>query len=63
VHAHAAQGPLSGVAKEALLFSFDLATEGTAIAGAAGKTALLEATLAALQPRYRVAALVGDLAS
>jgi hydrogenase nickel incorporation protein HypB len=29
----------------------------------AGKTALLEATLAALQPRYQVGALVGDLAT
>jgi len=29
----------------------------------AGKTAFLEATLAALQPRHRVAALVGDLAT
>lgn len=29
----------------------------------AGKTALLEATLAGLQPRFRVAALVGDLAT
>jgi len=28
-----------------------------------GKTALLEATLTALKPRYRVAALVGDLAT
>ncbi len=28
-----------------------------------GKTAFLEATLTALQPRYRVAALVGDLAT
>ena len=29
----------------------------------AGKTALLERTLAALQPRFRVGALVGDLAT
>jgi hydrogenase nickel incorporation protein HypB len=29
----------------------------------AGKTALLQSTLAALQPRHRVAALVGDLAT
>jgi hydrogenase nickel incorporation protein HypA/HybF len=31
---HLRLGPLSGVVKEALLFSFDLAAEGTAIAGA-----------------------------
>ncbi|HUB78890.1 MAG TPA: hydrogenase maturation nickel metallochaperone HypA [Bryobacteraceae bacterium] len=30
---HLRLGPLSGVAKEALLFSYDLATEGTALAG------------------------------
>jgi hydrogenase nickel incorporation protein HypA/HybF len=31
---HVRIGPLAGVVKEALMFSFDLATEGTAIAGA-----------------------------
>ncbi len=31
---HLRLGPLSGVVKEALLFSFDLAAEGTAVAGA-----------------------------
>jgi hydrogenase nickel incorporation protein HypA/HybF len=31
---HLRLGPLSGVVKEALLFSFDLAAEGTPIAGA-----------------------------
>ena len=31
---HLRLGPLSGVVKDALLFSFDLATEGTAIQGA-----------------------------
>ncbi len=31
---HLRLGPLSGVVKEALLFSFDLAAEGTAIEGA-----------------------------
>ena len=31
---HLRMGPLSGVVKEALLFSFDLACEGTSLAGA-----------------------------
>ena len=31
---HLRLGPLSGVVKEALLFSFDLAAEGTAVEGA-----------------------------
>jgi hydrogenase nickel incorporation protein HypA/HybF len=31
---HLRLGPLSGVVREAIVFSFDLATEGTAIAGA-----------------------------
>ena len=31
---HVRLGPLAGVVKEALLFSFDLATEGTIVAGA-----------------------------